>query len=185
MGSGKSTPVLCDRRRDLCVLTKLGFHADGIDRQDIAARRVSILGHAKRYWIVQGDYLRRVYNSVSIIKRANLVTTAWSFAVIRAHPYSWGDPFIGTRTFNSSHYLRHILRICSKYTRETVSQLDGDGTYLVQMYVDKNLQSAFQYNGTKIVFLYFLKKLRICFLFSLLSLFTKEIGCKFYFYPLS
>lgn len=57
MDSGESAAVLRDRRRDLRVLTELGLHADGTDRQDIAARGVSILGHAKRYWIVQGDYL--------------------------------------------------------------------------------------------------------------------------------
>jgi len=73
--SGESTLFLRDSRRDLRVFTKLGFHASGIGRQDIATRRVSILGYAKRYWIVQGDCLCHVYNFVSIIKRANLVTT--------------------------------------------------------------------------------------------------------------
>lgn len=81
MGGGESTLLLRDRWCDLRVFTKLGFHASGIDRQDIAARRVSILGYAKRYWIVQGDCLCRVYNSVSIIKRANLVTIARGLAL--------------------------------------------------------------------------------------------------------
>lgn len=74
VGGGESTALLRDRRRNLRVFTKLGFHAVGIGRQDIAARRVSILELAKWYWIVQGDCLCRVYNSVSIIKRSKPCT---------------------------------------------------------------------------------------------------------------
>lgn len=133
VGGGESAAVLRDCRRDLRVPTKLGFHADGIDRQDIAARRISILGHAKRYWIVQGDYLRRVYNSVSIIKWANLVIAIHS--VVPVHSDSWRGPFVRTRTSGMSPFQRDTSRTCMERIRSTASQSDGAGIRLIQVYV--------------------------------------------------
>lgn len=74
MGGRKSSYFLRDCRFDLRVYTKLGFHANGARRQNTATPGLSIHGYAKRYRIVQGDYLYYVAKSMSTIKKKNRET---------------------------------------------------------------------------------------------------------------